>query len=840
MKPVLLLILFLPLWLLLSYSAEAQKKKRREIIELIITGNEYYQGEQYHKAASFYGRALEFDSLNTYASYHLGECYRNTFEFNKALQQYEQVVDQDISKYPDALFYYPLMQKLEGKFASAIYNFNKFIAYVRENSFENSELLLKKAEIEKAGCLFAIEQLANPFGDYEFNNLGIPVNSPYNDYGPWILQHDSSMVFTSGRSTVKGNLENNRYGEFFPDNFRYKKDSAQWQPIDGADDFNITNTKLSEGAGSFNEERTKFYFTGCYLENKCGIYVSVLKNGKWGTPKLLNSNINKEETDNKQPSLSSGADTLFFVSDRPGGYGGNDIWMSVADSTQESWGVPVNLGSNINTSYNEVSPYFYKEEKLLFFASDGHQGFGGLDIFMAKGEVLSEAEIDNIGYPFNSNSDDCYLVMGETKGYLSSNRDGGIGGFDIYSFNIITAQSMIAEVNDGSGGRSLRSRVRNMSESDVLVMRDEDKFFYENLRSEEKEITDRLIAAKLAALNGFGEGFLNPDDEAYYKSLSKEERSRIDRIAELLYISKAGNVGQLINISNSSDKKYVSITIMGDLYEASTGQPASYIQIPLVDEQNEVVKVTTSNVDGSFKYTDLPLNENFKIIADNSPKKFTQPLKYYVKNLIITGKEKEQELLENAVVTEFENIYFDVNEFGLRKEAKRVLDEVAAYYHENPDIQVELFTYTDSTGSDDYNLILSEKRGKAAYDYLLEKGMDHTALIVRAQGNGTPAASNETLVGRQINRRLEFSIVGASCSYMTDVATFITKKAITLKELAQLTKNSIEELQQYNDLVVNTVINPYTPVRIRTSDDQGQMDKYLEKSVIHAIQSSTL
>src|SRR5204863_3150649 len=141
------------------------------------------------------------------------------------------------------------------------------------------------------------------------------------------------------------------------------------------DDFNATNGDSHEGSGSFNYDRTKYYFTRCEGP-ECAIFVTKKENGRWQVAQRLNDNINPKGTESKHPSVSISGDTIFFVSSREGTVGQNDIYFSTSQS-EEQWGPAKNMGNTINTAWNEGSPFYFSKENILVISSQGHAGYGG-------------------------------------------------------------------------------------------------------------------------------------------------------------------------------------------------------------------------------------------------------------------------------------------------------------------------------------------------------------------------------------------------------------------------------------------------------------------------------
>lgn len=551
-------------------------------------GDRYFDNEQYFKAIEFYKRALIMNEDMTSAKYQIANAYRQTFDYESAEAYYGQVVSASGSDqvYPLAGYYFGLMKKLNGDLQGAILELDRAIQSMKKNGYSESDEYRKfyiQAKIEKEGCQFALNELSKPKINRNFKILDEPVNTEFNDYAAFTFEHDSSLTISTGRSSgTTGSFIDNRFGESFADIFRYEKTDKGWEEKKDGDRFDkMVNSKWGDGAGTFNNDRTKYYYTNCDAENQggCFIYVTRLDNGKWTEPVPLNENINKRGYNAKHPTVSSNGDTLFFSSDRPDGLGQFDIWYSVSVSG-ENWGQPVNMGPQVNTDFNEISPFFDGNESALFFASDGHRGFGGLDIFLAKGNYLTNPEVFNLGAPYNSNQDECFFMLGEHIGYISSNRDGGKGRFDIYSFNIETDKEIISEiqVEEAIAGRNSifsddydfdTENTEQVEEiiSQLLaarfagvnaVLSAEDQAFYDNLSQDDKDRIDRIVKARFRNMAQSEMRALRVEDEFFYQNLGREERQAIDQM--IISRIEQQDLGLTVRYNNISLQFYESLT----------------------------------------------------------------------------------------------------------------------------------------------------------------------------------------------------------------------------------------------------------------------------------------
>ena len=703
-------LLFFCSFVFLVADVYAQKKgKKVKKSYNTKVGEKYFENEEYYEAAQSFQKAIrEKKGDVTFSQYMLGESYRSYFDYLKAETAYRQVVESGSNEYPLAPFWYAIMLKTNGKYKEAKEAFEMFESSFSPRS-EEDKVYLETADLEKRGAMLALEEFKKPARNYEMKVLPAPVNSETSDYAPVIMMHDTAIVITSARGGGSGgNNTDPRSGEMFSDNFRFIKEGNDWIPFEVADRFDeIVNTELNDGAGVFNDDNSKYYFTSCAQADVCNIYVTEMRAGKWRPATMLNGSVNVSDYASKQPALSKGGDTLFFVSDRPGGKGQNDIWYVTKTGDGEAWQGATNLES-VNTSYIDMSPCYYDDlegERVLFFSSNGRESFGGLDIFMARGASFDN--IVNAGLPFNSNRDDFYFVLGKEIGYLSSNREGGKGSDDIYRFNTQSAHTVIA------------------------------------------------------------------------------------------------------TISQDSVSGYESISIAGKLLEDDTRDPAQDVTMAISDDNHMKLKTTKTNKDGEFRFDNLSTDQSYNVELNEDNPIISNKSNYYVDSIRVMGSDQV------ASRTPFENIYFDFDKYNLRPEAVKVLNELVTYANKHPEAQIEMSANTDAIGSTDYNKKLSEKRGNTAKKFLTDKGIDETQIVVTAQGEKNPIAPNTSETGRQLNRRVEFYIVGGP-GYQAKAMAVVMQPGASLSEVASKFGMTVEEVKDLNNLNDGQA-KTYQPLRVRNT-----------------------
>ena len=429
----------------------AQSKKN---VLLIAKADKFYQSSEYYWAAQDYKLAASLDTSNIYLTAQLAECYRNLYDYKNAEPLYQKLLSKDRTNYPTARFWYASILKDNGEFDPAINNFESFRTENEQNPDFELELYKEKAKQEINDCKkLSSEDKKAALKNYSFLHLPKPLNSAADDFSPVIAENDSSIVITSAKAHATAKSASSPEEHTDAHRFIKLKDST-WQLVDHThnDKFSSLNSHFNESSGSFTADKTRYYFTRCddhiMIDNRreynCAIYVSQKENGKWGAPKRLNENINAPSQWNAQPSISPDGSLLFFVSKRPGGAGMHDIWLSTSNG-DDQW-LPAQNVYGVNTMYMDVSPKFVASENALFFSSTGMGGYGGFDVFMSKADEQF-SKIYHLKKPFNSNRDDIFFTPGKKKGYLSSNRKGGFGNDDIYSFEIEnTLKEFVEEV----------------------------------------------------------------------------------------------------------------------------------------------------------------------------------------------------------------------------------------------------------------------------------------------------------------------------------------------------------------------------------------------------------
>ncbi|GAB4046907.1 OmpA family protein [Spirosoma litoris] len=517
--------------------------------------------------------------------------------------------------------------------------------------------------------------------------------------------------------------------------------AADAQPLSKAEIFSRTlNTKYHEGPMTFTKDQNFIVFTrNNTSKGKAGkssdgvkklkLYSSVNKNGKWVD--IQEVPFNSSEYSVGHPAFSADNTKMYFASDMPGGYGGTDIY--VVEFNNGQWGTPVNMGKEINTEGNEMFPYATEGDDL-YFSSDGHEGLGGLDVFVAElKDGIAYKGVQNVGAPINSEKDDFGFITDKnrTTGFVSSNRKKGVSDDDIYSFRRTCKQLNIL-VYDAKTNVPLEN-------ADVRILR--------NGVNQDLRLTN---------VQGRTDLCVDSNTEYEFKAIKEGYAMNSVRFSTLTQSPKP-----VMNVSIYLERSENTL-VKGVIKTEVNQQPANGVKVTLRNEKDKSEQTVTTGPDGGYEF-DVKPNAPYTITAqkDRYATKRAQYGKTKRKSKVVTDS---LGLYGVGDVFQLKNIYYDLNKFFIRADAAHELDHVLAILKEYPQMQIELRSHTDARATDAYNIRLSESRARAAMDYLVARGIPANRLVARGYGeseilNGCVDGVNCTESEHQQNRRTEFKVL---------------------------------------------------------------------------------
>lgn len=426
-----------------SLSILSQVKSGGSYKEYFLEGSYLLLEDNFSLAQTNFEAAYAIDSSNANINYMLGVCYLNSATEKPKAETFLAKAVKNVSRTyktdepaeraaaPLAHLYYGRALHINHQFDEALAQYNEFKKYVSAKDKEWNKLV----EREKATSTYAKELTAFPM-NVNITNLGDSVNSKYPDYSPVLSGDERTLIFTTRRPNTTGGFKevNGLYNEDVV--VSYKDDNGAWSTPQSIS-ANI-NTAAMEAVINLSPDGQTLILYKDGGEGMAGnIYYSNYDGKDWTTLKEFGSDVNSKYQES-HACLSADGNVLFFVSDRPGGFGGKDIYRCVK-LPNGIWSKALNMGPSINTEYDEDGAFIHPDGITFFFSSNGHKTMGGYDIFFAMLNSENKfSEVTNIGYPINTTGDDVFYVTSPDgkRSYLSSAKDGGFGEKDLYMITL--------------------------------------------------------------------------------------------------------------------------------------------------------------------------------------------------------------------------------------------------------------------------------------------------------------------------------------------------------------------------------------------------------------------
>lgn len=714
----------------------------------------YFLNENYEKAQSIYEELLTLNQNNANWNFKLGLCllYSPT-EYSRSVNFLERacanisVNCKDDSYKEDkaptvAFLYLGDAYHRNYRFDEAIETYKKFRLYIPEKDKVSHNMINRRIQVSQN----AKELVSEPV-NLILKNLGDSINTQYPEYSPVISADESVMLFTSRRpENVGGKAEEN--GKFFEDIYiSYRsEDEFSWSRAKNVG--TPINTDGHEATiGTSVDGQIVFIYRDD--ADSGSIYITSMQGETWTIPEKVGGDVNSNYWES-HATLSADGNTLYFVSNRPGGFGGRDIYRCKKLPTGQ-WSKAMNLGPIINTPYEEDSPFLQPGTNTLYFSSQGHKSMGGFDIFSSHfidtGIVGGWTAPQNIGYPVNTTGDDIFFVptIDNKRAYYSSFAEGSLGDKDIYMLTLPEKEEskltvlrggvvddfgkvppgVMITVTDANNGDIVGNYVPNPKTGKYLFILPHGKTYLISYEAEGYHtVTNKY---KLEP----GKEYLSTEMVFILKDvkLHKKELGTVGVVGMVTDIQKKPIKGARINVVDNT-----------------TGKSISQYQ---------------SDNSGNFSFV-LERGKNFNISFEAEGYLFQSENIHLPKEMIYSSIEKNivlQPVVEGSKIV-LKNVFFDFNKSRIRKESFAELDNIYKLLQEKPELKIEISGHTDNKGNDKLNLKLSESRAKAVMDYLVKKGISKNRLTAKGYGKNQPIASNDTDEGRQLNRRVEMRVVG--------------------------------------------------------------------------------
>ncbi len=664
-------------------------QKKGQIHKKEKLANQYFLAQMWPEALEEYQELMAFEGNDPEVNFRLGICYFNSIAPKKSLPYFRRA--DELGHHPDSMEYYLGRSfHFNMKLDSAILYYRQFLKKM-ERSDGTHKHLVELTNDHVQHCKNARKILKEQL-ELRIENVGMPINTKYAEYVPLTTADENGMFFTSRRPNTTGEgVDEN--GFFMEDVYYSEKKDGDWgQPRNNLP----FNTKGHDACVGFSPDGKNIFIYRSV--NGGDLYISENKEGKWTAPDPIKGLVNTEHWESSA-SMTIDGSKLYFSSDKPGGHGGSDIYVSERQENGE-WGEPKNLGPEINTDKDEDAPIIHSDGVTLFFSSRGHLTMGGFDIFSStyKQDSGFWSKPKNIGYPVNTPGDDIYfsLVADGSKGYFSSYRDDSFGEKDIYVIK----------------------RPGSVPTKFLMKLKLEDQFQKKDINASIKVIDEE---------SGEEVAFWKADSTSsnYSGVLDFEKQYKLEVEAEGYDIQ---------------DREF-AIGYQADIFQ--------YV-MNVVPKEEEVIAL----VDSAYK-EEVPISESFNPIIhpDTAPSEVFSPSSggYNLDVIYLTRTDKKDKVAVRTAL-------FGFDKSKVKMAAMPSLNDLAEFLNRNKDLRLIVSGHTDSLGSASYNKKLAGKRAKAIKKYLAGKDVEKSQILTEAIGESLPITANDPH-GQLLNRRTDFLIL---------------------------------------------------------------------------------
>lgn len=696
-RSVLIFLTFLLALQTPGFSQQDPKETAREYME--VAEGMIAETKAIDDARDLMITAADLDTTFIKANYEAGRYILLTIGKDRAVKYFMRVLRQDPDFRFDIEYSIGRSYQYGENFDKAIEFYNHYKEKLAKKSNYQGKDKIDLPAVERAifECQNGKDFVANP-KNFSIVNIGREINSEFEDYAPVLNESETELVFTTRRRD--DNLNQNVADDNKPweDIFIANKKGATWEyaknigaPVNTL--YHNSNLALSADGS------TLFIFND---DGGGDIYYSELANGVWGEPVPLPGIINSS-FEEKSITISSDEKTLYFSSNRPGGYGGLDIYRATKDSRGE-WSNVKNVGPTINTDQDDDGPFIDYDLVTLYFSSKGRNGMGGFDVFKSTFNPSNNewSEPENLGYPINTPDNDIYFVSSKDakRAYYSSVREDGMGYTDIYMITIPEGLK--------NAGPAVVKKPPVVEPPPVDTAQTQTK-------------TPVVVKNE-------------PKTEPRKNEPKVEPKKELKPLKYVVTVVDAANKSPMdvkIKLQGAKDNVIVGSSSKGNgVYEftITNAKPKDY-------------RLSVESEGYVFQ------NQNIRIEGATTQDK-------------TVNRKIEMRKLMVGVSSILRNIYFDFDKATFQTESYTELNKLENMLRQNESMIVEIGGHTDYIGTWAYNKFLSRKRAEAVKDYLTKKGIDTRRIVAVGYGKSKPLASNDDENdGRELNRRVEFKVL---------------------------------------------------------------------------------
>jgi len=696
----------------------------------LVRAKRFFDKTYYSEAITLYEKLAE-NKPSQEVIKNLADSYFYTNDLIKA-QRYYRLLIQNYNNDLDRNYYFRYAQTLKAS-----------------NSYEDANLALKeyyaKSGVSDAVSNFEkelkiLENVSAIGKRYDLKNLA--VNTPNSEFGA--VKYNDNLVF-AGVKLKPGLLDK----KFKWDNETYL--NLVTIPLKNSNSVDSIvhyfakelKTGMHEANAVFTKDGKTIYFTRNNSKNKSKktndqkisnlqIFKAELVEGKWINIESLP--FNSSEYSTEHPALSADEKVLYFASDMPGTLGSFDIYS--VNINKGAFDTPRNLGSTINTDKREQFPFVSNDQKL-YFSSDGHLGYGSLDVFVSEIKGYEYSKPVNVGLPLNSNGDDfSFNIDSNTKeGYFASNREGGKGSDDIYQIKEIK-DLIVEDCKQFIAGIITDIDTKLPLENAVVRLKDSDlKILSTTTTGADGKFSFTVVCESAFTVLGTKDGYTS-ESRTVSSGVTRDASHDASMALKSLEVLKQ----EEIIIAETKKKEELQI--------AESKKKEEEIETKRRKEKEALAVIALKEADKKAKAEEIAAGEIRK-------KEKTAQIIAQEKDVVKDNK--------GRLIIKTDPIYFDYNLWYIRKESKVVLGRVVELMMKYPDMEIEIGSHTDSRGNEKFNANLSQKRASSTRDFIIDSGINAKRIVAKGYGESIPiikcqpdeACSEEE---HELNRRSEFVI----------------------------------------------------------------------------------
>ena len=735
------------------------QKPTKAFISNFYDAQAFMYEDNFEEALKLWYQAQDKDPENPNVWYNIGVCCKNTSKDRETSEQYLRKALPFVNpKYKkgehkertapiDCYYHLGSVLRMLGKYDESMDMLNQARRVAEENNRSDLVALIDEEKIITVNA----KNISNRKSclKMEVENVGDVVNSVYSDHSPIISCDGRTLYFTSKRPNSLGSEGYENIYVTTKDN-NGKWSAPEMLPVG----INTKGNNESVVALSPDGKELYFFRSGTSLQGNLFV-VNKTRNGSWGKPSNLSAMINTKYRES-HVTISPDGNSMYFTSDRPGGFGGLDIYV-MKKLPNGQWSEPKVLPAEVNTPKDEEYPFVHPNGSILYFNSKGHETVGGYDVFFSRiNEDGTYSPAENMCSPINTPDNDiCYSLSCDGKtAYVAGVRADSYGEYDIYEIADKTEESNMivyrgsVKYADNCIPKNVYVWVKNNTTGADLGSYKLDSVGYYNCYLLPNNDYSLTYSKNGETLNKMQKS-PTADEETNFKTDGNPVL--LDDIILPLFGSEAS-----VTLYGDNDLTDDAIAVLNKVKKAADYlHEESRVLCVNLEFDEEQIAVNSPQLKRVVDYLSKSLNKSNMSYNEKPMDRNLYNVTVLYEPVIIADN-PSQTVMDTV---EIGNVYFDFDKYNIKSEYEDILNRLAAFMTDNPGAKIEIGGHADYIGTDEYNFLLSGRRAMAVKDYLVNKGVKQDKIEVVKYGESKPIASNSKSSLRKYNRRTDFRVL---------------------------------------------------------------------------------